>query len=185
MIRRKRLLGWLIAGVLVLGPTGAGGGVAEAHYFGGRFPHTRGTWLYLPYTAPTQFSYRPNMIQGGTNWYNTPTRLWPYLTTNYSISRIDYWQGNYGTSWWGYSVNHPCYGSGCTYTWADNYLNAQLLNAQSSFTRTKVATHEMGHGFGLAHPPCCFTSIMNQGSLAYNTPQAHDNTDVNALYLYS
>lgn len=173
-----------MAGAVLVGPLALGTGIADAHYLGGRFPYTRGQWLYLPYTAPST-SYQPNMIAAGSNWYNTPTRAYPYRTTNYSISRIDFYQGNYGTSWWGASVNHPCSGSGCSYTWSDNYLNAQLLNGQSSFTRTKVATHEMGHGFGLQHPSCCFTSVMNQGGLSYNTPQTHDINDFNALYPYN
>lgn len=182
MTRLRRFwLGSLLVGLMVAGPLGLGG-TAQAHPLGGRFPHSSGQWLYLPYTAPSGYSYYSNMTQAGSNWYNTPTRAWPYLTGDYNISRIDFYQGYYGTSWWGLSVNHPCSGWGCSYSWADNYLNSQLLNAQSSFIRTKVATHEMGHGIGLAHPPCCFTSIMNQGSLSYNTPQQHDISDFNSIY---
>lgn len=157
---------------------------ASAHSLGGHFPYTRGTWLYLPYTAPSPYSFYPNMTQAASNWFNTPTRVYPYLTSNYSISRLDYYQGFYGTAWWGLTVHHPCSGSGCSYVWADLYLNSQTLNAESSFIRTKVATHEMGHGFGLAHPSWWDTSVMQQGYLSYNTPQSHDINDTNNLYPY-
>ena len=158
---------------------------ASAHSLGGRFPYTRGQWLYLPYTAFAPYSYYPYEVQAASNWYNTPTRMWPYRTADYNISRLDFYQGNYGTAWWGLTIHHPCSGSGCVYVYADLYLNQQSLGSESANTRTKVATHEMGHGLELAHPAWWDTAIMQQGYVPFTTPRNHDINDVNIDYPYS
>lgn len=159
---------------------------AQAHYFGGRFPHTPGTWLYVPYTNPSPYVYYPNNAQAASNWFNTPTRVYPYSTTNYSISKVDYYTGRYTGDWWGLAQNYNysgqiCYT--CTYLWSNLFMNVNTLQSESSFTRTKVATHEFGHALGLAHTTdWWYTAIMKQGRLGYNTPQNHDVDDINNLY---
>ncbi|SOC55293.1 hypothetical protein [Ornithinimicrobium cerasi] len=161
---------------------------AQAHYFGGRFPHTAGTWLYLPYTNPLPYVYAGNISQAGSNWYNTPTRLIPYSTTDYSRSKLDFYTGSYGGDWWGMAQNYNAVGKlcyTCTYQWSNLYMNVSTLKYESGSVRTKVATHEAGHGFGLAHTTdWWYSSIMKQGWNGYSTPQRHDVNDVNNLYKY-
>lgn len=155
-------------------------GAANAHYFGGKFPHTNGSWLYLGWTHSG--SYYDQAAAAASNWHYTPTKLW-ISPEAYATSEIDFYGYNYNATWWGYSVNHPCYGAGCSYTWADEQMNTGTLGSQSTFIRQKVATHEMGHGMGLAHTTdSWYSSIMKQGSLDYNTPQNHDINDINTLY---
>lgn len=155
---------------------------ADAHYFGGRYPKAANSYLYIPWTQAG--SYATPVANAMSAWYNTPTVVWPYKTTNYSTSRADFYGYSNSATWWGYSVNHPCYQAGCSYTWADEYMNTSTIPANDGFIQQKVAVHEFGHGIGLAHPDNVVTSVMNQGYLSYNTPQAHDNNDTNALYPY-
>ncbi len=161
---------------------------AQAHYFGGRFPHTPGTWLYLPYTNPAA-PYSSNVSQAGYNWNNTPTRPILYSTTNYGISKLDFYTGAYGGDWWGLAQNYNSSGQicyTCTYAWSNLFLNTSTLWSQSSAVRTKVATHEAGHGMGLAHTSdWWYSSIMKQGWNGYSTPQTHDVNDINGLYRYN
>jgi hypothetical protein len=171
-----------LALALIVGAT-----IASAHLLGGRFSYSRG-WLYLDYTQ--RGDYRTQVLAAANSWLNTPTVIWPRLTTNYSTSEIDFYTGNYGNQWWGLTVHHPSC-TNCQFVWADEYLNSQTLRIESASTRQKVAAHEFGHGFGLAHPctgvGCYFTpykSVMKQGFLSYNTPQTHDSNDTNSLYPY-
>jgi hypothetical protein len=57
------------------------------------------------------------------------------------------------------------------------------MDGLSDWMKLKVATHELGHAQGLGHAysPNC-TSIMQQGFLAWNTPQPHDYYDFDQLY---
>lgn len=177
LLTRGRICGAVLASALLLtlAPTSA-----SAHYFGGKFPHSSGQWLYLGYTRSGSFYNEAGAA--AASWHNTPTRL-VVFPESYSSSEIDFYGYAYNATWWGYSINHPCYGSGCSYTWADEQLNTNTLNSETSFTRQKVATHEMGHGMGLAHTSdWWYSSIMKQGYLSYNTPQSHDINDINALY---
>ena len=161
---------------------------ASAHSLGGHFPYTRGTWLYLPYTAPAPYAYYPNMTQAASAWYNTPTRLWPYRTSDYNISRVDFYQGNYGTTWYGLTDHKPCFGGGAQcgpYSYANVFLNSQTMGGLSSANRTEVAIHEMGHAFGLAHAAWWDTSIMAATGLhSWTAPRNHDINDTNIEYPY-
>lgn len=161
---------------------------ASAHFLGGKFRHTRGTWLYLEYTQSGL--YATVVDNAARAWHNTPTRPWITKTTNYAISELDFYTQYRADTWWGLAVHHPCSGSGCTYVWADLYLNSRTLAGTylcataADFIRQKVAVHEMGHGLGLAHVAStdATRSIMKQGCLTYNIPQTHDINDVNILY---
>jgi len=156
--------------------------VASAYFFGGKFPHTPGTWLYIGYTQSGGYTTE---VQAAVNsWHSTPTRVWMF-SENYAYSEADFYTQWRSETWWGLAVHHPCAGYGCSYRWADLYLNSRTLGSESSFIRQKVAAHELGHGLGLAHCNDCWdNSIMKQGYLSYNTPQQRDINDINALYLY-
>lgn len=151
--------------------------IVSAHRFGGKFPHTAGTYLYLGWTHSG--SYRTQVVNGASSWTSTPTKL-ILFEEGISSSELDFYGYAYNATWWGLAEHHPCIG--CTYTYANLYLNTNTLGRESDFTRQKVATHEAGHGFDLAHPGSGFTSIMNQGYLSYNTPQQHDINDTNSIY---
>ena len=157
-------------------------GIASAHYFGGKFPHTAGTWLYIGYTQTG--GYGTEVANAASSWHSTPTKV-VVFREDYAYSEADFYTQWRSETWWGLAVHHPCAGSGCSYRWADLYLNSRTLGSESSFIRQKVAAHEFGHGLGLAHAcgDCSwYTSIMKQGYLSYNTPQSHDINDTNGLY---
>jgi predicted Zn-dependent protease len=119
---------------------------------------------------------------------------------------VSYWglthiYANYTTCyWWGCTTSYgqeiPCSDSSsatCEYTtptwlgpgWS-NYtystiaFNRATMDSLTDFMKIKVATHELGHAQGLAHPNC--TSIMVTGILSFNTPQPHDVYDFDQLY---
>ncbi len=156
--------------------------MTSAHFFGGSFPYTRGTWLYIGYTQSG--SYATPVVNAARSWQATPTRA-VVFPEGYATSEIDFFTQYRSESWWGLTVHNPCAGSGCVYGWATLYLNSRTLASESDFTRQKVATHEFGHGLGLAHTTdWWYSSILKQGYLSYNTPQQHDIDDTNALYPY-
>lgn len=153
---------------------------ANAHFLGGSFPHTAGSFLYLGYT--TQGSYQAQAQAAASSWHSTPTLLWVFQE-GIATSEEDFYGFAYSGTWWGLTTLHPCSGSGCSYVWADLQLNTNTLGSETDFIRQKVACHEFGHGVGLAHAvDGTYPSIMRQGYLSYNTPQTHDINDVNALY---
>jgi hypothetical protein len=155
-------------------------GVASAHRFGGQFPHTAGNWLYVGYTQ--NGAYRTQVVNAGSSWHYTPTKVVVYETA-YAYSKADFYGYYYSDSWWGLAVHHPCAGWGCSYHYADLYLNTRTLGVESDFIKQKVAAHEFGHGLGLAHnTDSWYSSIMKQGYLSYNTPQNHDINDTNDIY---
>jgi hypothetical protein len=155
---------------------------ASAHFLGGRFPHQWGQWLYIGYTQ--QGDYRTQVLNATASWHATPTCVVAF-EEDYAHSEADFYTQYRSETWWGLAVHHPCAGGGCSYWYADLYLNSRTLASQSDFIRQKVAAHEFGHGIGLAHAPgsASFRSIMKQGSLSYNTPQTHDIGDTNKSLL--
>jgi predicted Zn-dependent protease len=162
---------------------------ANAHRqdHGGYYPHTGGTNLYLPY-AHMNAGYTADMDAAMLAWYNTPTRVWPYVSTDTRTTKVDVYTAFYNTTWFGMAVNFNSSGQECTncvYSWTNVYMNRSTLDRESSSHRRKVAAHEVGHAMGLSHVPSTDTttrSIMRQGYLPYNLPQTHDVNDINAIY---
>jgi hypothetical protein len=68
-------------------------------------------------------------------------------------------------------------------SYANIYVNPSA-SAVGELWQNKVLVHEMGHVMDLGHPTSEFTgtSIMIQGELTYDTPQAHENTDLRSYY---
>jgi hypothetical protein len=193
VLRRMQLLLFMAALAFVI--VGLGANPAQSHRippFGGSWPHTRGAYLYMPYTI-NPASGLPQGWYTAINgamyaWYKAPTRVWPYLA-NANTSVVDFYVAFYNEDWFGYTELKPCYGRGCKYTLANLYMNRTTLDNETVFQSQKSSAHEFGHSLGLSHPcatsPCRatrFTSVMFQGILTYNVPQNHDINDVNRLY---
>ena len=177
---------------VIAGTCGASPAAAHRYYpFGGLFPHTAGTYLYLPYYiatggAPTGYY---TAINGGMRaWYDSPTQVWPY-PSNYQTSAVDFYITSTTDTWWGLTINHPCSGVGCSYRYADVYLNRRTMDPETIFQSQAIVAHEVGHAMGLSHvcgeaacPPGSATTLMQWGRLPYNVPQNHDINDINAMY---
>lgn len=152
---------------------------AHATTLGGKWPYGGTFTLYYSYGGA--HTYNGNIWQGAANWSATPTKVnisqWPGVPYRIDLDVVD--QNNSAT-WWGLTVLNPC--NTCSYTRSTIYMNTRTLGPESDFTRTKVATHEFGHSFGLAHPSGSATSVMNQGYLNYNKPQTYDINDTNRIY---
>ena len=156
---------------------------AEATLLGGKWPRSGYFTLYYYYGG--NHRYYGNIWQGGTNWSNTPTKVymkpWPGISAPLHLEVYDTYTS---ATWWGMAAHYPCTGSGCKYSAAAIYMNQRTLDPENDFIRTKVATHEFGHTLGLAHPASSVTSssVMRQGRLSYNKPQKYDINDLNRIY---
>lgn len=189
-LRRGALTGALLGAMACAMATVPAADAHRVYPFGGQFPHTAGTYLYLPYMQVTNAGY-PNAMNGAMYaWYRTPTRVWPYPTSSYNASKVDFYTYNYaGETFAGMAINKPCSQAGCRYGWGEIYLNAPIMNGQSAFMQQAIVAHEVGHILGLSHacgeaacPYGSASTLMQWGQLPYNVPQAHDINDVNAIY---
>jgi hypothetical protein len=178
--QRTRLTFWalLLAFLVLVRP-------ASAHRdppFGGKYPHNRGYPLGVGYSVAS--GYQGETRWAMTAWHNTPTLVYTYETSQ-ANARARFYSGNWGASnWWGIAYNMPCSGSGCTYSYANIYLNDHYMSPGNDFQRKYVIVHEFGHNLGLSHYTSWWgNSIMRTGGFpSYNTPQSHDINDVNSIY---
>jgi hypothetical protein len=206
---RRRSLG--LIGLLLLLATAITPLVASAHYLGGSWAYGGGYVLPLSYQnlAGGFPAYANAINQGATNWYytSTPSDLYSTGTAANIIAGTVY---DTSSSYWGvthlYANQQLCFWFGCfnmnseipygaytsptslgsawsNYTSGSVTLNRWTLDSETDFIKVKVATHELGHvqGLGHAYTPNC-TSIMQQGSLTFNTPRQHDMYDFDLLY---
>lgn len=153
-------------------------GVARAALLGGKWPYSGYFTLYYSYGGGHR--YAGNVYQGAVNWTNTATRVdikqWPGAPYRIDLDVIDQWNS---ATWWGLTVLSPC--NECSYKRSTIYMNPNTLDKETDFIRTKVATHEFGHGFGLAHSGIS-PSVMLQGRLSYNKPQWYDISETDRIY---
>jgi hypothetical protein len=202
----------LVLAGLMLMATAAAPMAASAHFLGGKWSYGGGVLLPLSYVNNTGGypSYTSAVWTAASNWYATPTPSDLYsvssggnITLNtFSDSSASYWGvtqiwASHQTCVWficwtsndeipyGTHANPTGLGSGWgSYTSSVIAFNRYQMDSLSAFMKVKVATHELGHAQGLGHPdvsPFC-TAIMQQGFLSFNTPQAHDKYDFDALY---
>ena len=159
---------------------------AHATVFGGHFPYSCCS-LDLPYTYMNS-PYQTQVSNAAASWYNTTTAIAPRLVNSLTDSKVDY----YGTNFdYGYAAHTDLFctdgtqRTDCVYYYANITLSTASgeLGGVDDFTRQKVACHEMGHSFGLAHPTnSSLNAVMKQGILPYNTPQAYDVSETNTIY---
>jgi hypothetical protein len=185
---------------------------ASAHFLGGQWSYGGGVLLPLSYVNNTSgFSaYTTAVSQAASNWYATPTPSDLYSVgsggnitlSTFSDSSVSYWGvtqiwANHTTCFlffcftsnseipYNTYANPTSLPSGWSnYTSSAISFNRYTMDSLTDFMKLKVATHELGHAQGLGHPdvsPFC-TAIMQQGFLSFNTPQAHDKYDFDALY---
>jgi hypothetical protein len=153
---------------------------------------TMGAWPNDPASLTYNYSgghyYLGNVYRAAANWSALGTKVhiaqWPGAPRALQIPVQD---GFYKHDWWGMTIDS--WDSSYHLTAAPIYLNRTTMDPLGDFMRTKVATHEMGHAIGLEHPEQCpgwwmwgTKSVMHQGQLTYNTPQAYDKTMVGRLY---
>ena len=202
---RSLVLAGLMALVVAAAPLAAG-----APFLGGSWWYGGGL-LPLSYQNNTGGfpSYTNAVNQAATNWYFTPTPSDLYsvggaanLTlSTFSDSGAGYWAvtqiwANHQTCVWfvcwtnnneipygAYNVPSGLGSGWSNYTSSSIAFNRYTMDGLSDWMKLKVATHELGHAQGLGHAysPNC-TSIMQQGFLAWNTPQPHDYYDFDQLY---
>jgi len=200
-----------LAGLMVLA-TAAAPLAASAHFLGGKWSYGGGVLLPLSYVNNTSGFplYTIAVSQAASNWYATPTPSDLYSVSSggnitlstFSDSSVSYWGvtqiwANHQTCvlficWTSNSeIPYNTYANPTTlpsgwsnYTSSAISFNRYTMDSLTAFMKLKVATHELGHAQGLGHPdvsPFC-TAIMQQGFLSFNTPQAHDKYDYDALY---
>ncbi len=192
---------------------------ASAHFWGGNWFYWGTTLLPLTYTNGTGGfpAYTAAVDQGARNWYNTATPSDLISTSGWGNIYVYTYSDSSDSNWGVTSIqamlticgflNNQCYSSlsdvppggyadptplgGGYGNYAQAYvaLNRATLDSEGDFIKTKVATHELGHAQGLAHPLNQFawftwqcTAVMQQGRLSFNTPQPHDVFDFNRLY---
>jgi hypothetical protein len=214
----------VLVGLMLLG-TAVAPMAASAHFIGNSWPYSGPGLLALSYqnNAGAFPAYANAVNQGASNWFATPTPSDLYSVSgsaNITINTVydttlSYWGithiyanqqvclGFFGCIWWpGRDFPFGAYTTPTSVSGWSNYqystitLVRNTLDAETDFTKVKVATHEFGHAQGLAHAysPNC-TSVMQQGylsktiwngfmwvSVPFNTPQAHDSYDFDQLY---
>ena len=153
---------------------------------------THGSWrnnsspLNLYYSYGGAHRYLGNVYQGGVNWSNAGTKIrvaqWPGIPRAIHIPVGD---TRTSQNWWGMTMWDTT--ADGTIASVSISLNQRTLDRERDFMRTKVSTHELGHALGMDHPAECgisskTKSVMHQGPLSYNTPQAHDKDILARLY---
>jgi predicted Zn-dependent protease len=205
-MKRLRMPGAVGVALLVLA---ASAGIGSAHFIGNRWPYNNDVDVYLTYRndAGAYPEYAAAVRDAAAAWWNSFQPVAPVNTTG--AAKILANTVNATTStYWGIATVYAswtnCTSEGCEptaslpfsfksctspcslgrgwgdYTYARFSLNRATLADEDALLRQKVAGHEFGHTFGLAHSTC--TAIMKQGRTTWNTPQQHDRYDLSRLY---
>jgi hypothetical protein len=167
-----------------------GGSNSLKLFTGGAWAHTPGNYLHKTYTIAN--GTRSAAIQSGANsWTATSTRLFMDLSATVTSDSNDIVQAAIAQSWFALTTRHPSPGCdigtqvvlGCTISWSRIDFNTNTITNDTQAQKTTA--HELGHAFGLSHPPSGNASVMNQGVVGGNvtlTPSSFDVGDTNILY---
>jgi hypothetical protein len=131
--------------------------------------------------------YASNIDWAASKWNNTATYLDLTYTSSESASKVRFYTGTYTGDWPAVTYTHYCANpaslniTGCAYAVTNIYFDTADMTSYP----TKVAAHEFGHAWGLAHPPSNFSSVMlggAPGGLVVQDPSAQDTARFNRLY---
>ncbi|MCU1693029.1 MAG: Conserved repeat protein [Frankiales bacterium] len=164
--------------------------------FGPGWPQDTAGALPLTYSYGGAHRYLGNVVAGVAGWNaaGTSVQIGPApvgTTPDLSVADVpalldDVWGVTIGV---GNSLSFGALGMSTSYTHNFVYLSQQTLDVETDAIRTKVATHEIGHALALLHPSDAgFTratgpaSVLWQGRLPYNTPQAYDVSRLQQRY---
>jgi hypothetical protein len=209
LVGRLKLVGAVLALMAVFGAIVPD---ASAHFWNHYWAKTRGTYLNLYYARDCASSFWQFTDTAARNWSYNGTWLRLYNTRSLDCNGgvhdgyIDVYAMTSSTTGPGYAQNFTvlCDTSNrCWWDFLTPYTERGRIRASRVFLNQRsydtasykqfLATHELGHSFGLAHNGAYARatgestqagenySIMDYHKY-FNTPQAHDRQDVNYLY---
>ncbi|MWC31049.1 hypothetical protein [Paenibacillus sp. MMS18-CY102] len=197
----KKLLAGFICSIALLGaitPTASAHNITPSTAF--RWEHVTYNSSYGHNVARIQFnddyassSWKPYTTQMRANWNTNSNNYVNAVAYAFGSSNVDMANKASWPAEWGANTvaTTRVFNDGVDVSFSTAAMNstdyAQIFtnpaaDGLGSFMITLVGGHELGHVFGLGHPPDGTVSIMTQGQTNWQVPQAHDRTDLDYYY---